>query len=224
MSILFSRRVNADVDDGVHVSVGSHIYADDSDPAVGYTAGTLVNFASWMVFRDVRIPPNAEIEFAIVRFHHFVGFDRSNVTVNTRIDAELTPNFGTMDHETFDGGSIQAGGHNRQRGNRTVALVDWDSIEATSAPGTSDTSDISAIIAELVQQPGWALGNDICLYIGDENERSTQVSETNRLYTGHETTPSQAPNLMVSYKGGGGGQVFQYGPAVIDMPDRVVLA
>ncbi|MHC4628684.1 MAG: hypothetical protein ACYTDV_17030, partial [Planctomycetota bacterium] len=110
-------------------------------------------------FQNVGVPAGATIESAWIQFTS----DNEYLTggpVNLAIWGHLLPDPGP-----FTGsGSISAAP-------RTSVHAKWTDLPAwTSGASGPDqkTSDISAVIEELVNQPGWAAGNALGLIIGDD--------------------------------------------------------
>ena len=211
--------VNASPDDGTHRSVASHVFNSTTALVqIGFSTGA-ENLGGFCVFRGVSIPQGATILSAIIRFQ--ADTTQTLNTVNAQIDGELAVDFGTMDHATFDGGSIQGPDHGRQRGNRTVAIVPWSDIEDTVAGNFYDTPDFAAVVREIINQPGWLVGNDLCIYVGDEDEESTQVSNTRRIWESFDDAGTN-PELRVTYEVLDIPSPAAFGPAIVKVPDEVV--
>lgn len=81
----------------------------------------------------------------------------------------------------------------------TAAQVDWDAI-ADDVGGTwYDSPDISTIIQEIINQPGWASGNPIALWWDDYNDRSNHISNCCRSGRDFSSLPGNAGKLHIEY-------------------------
>ena len=131
-------------------------------------------------FNGVDIPPGANITTAHVQFT--VDETPSGPTTLT-IEGEDTVNAATFTNTDF---SISARP-------RTAASVPWlpaPWLTVGAAGPDQQTADISAIIQEIVDQPGWASGNALAIIISGTGER---VAES---YNGSQP---DAPLLRVTY-------------------------
>jgi hypothetical protein len=112
---------------------------------------------------QVDIPMGATITAASVQFQVDELKDGS-LPVNLIIEGELSPNAG----EFVKGGP---GTFDLSLRPRTTAVVQW-SVPNWTAVGDrgpdQQTSDISAVIQEIVNQDGWASGNALVLIISDD--------------------------------------------------------
>ena len=193
-----SAQVGAGADDGTHYSVGGHD-AQSSGWILqyGYAQAGSQNVATWSRFPSVSVPNAATIDSASLAL---VAWEtRSSTVVNGRIDAEDSDDTGTPTHAEFDGGSVQGAGHGRQTGNRTTAQVTWNGLAAETAEDAITSPEIKTIIQELVDRAGWASGNDMTLYFGDEDAESTQADLTRRIRYDYESNTSKAPVLDIDY-------------------------
>ncbi len=110
---------------------------------------------------------------------------------------------------------------------KTAASVDWQDIPPWDVSGVAGTDqqtpDLSAIVQEIIDGPGWASGNSIVFIIEGSGERTAEA---------FDGTAAQAPLLHVEFNGGGGGgptnqapSQFDAFPAVMEnSPDGVVVA
>lgn len=194
---IVSYRVSATGDDGTHRSVSSHVYdIAAAELQIGFL-GSAENLASWMRFLNVQVPQGSFINSAKLTLTAWRS--DSGTTVNGRIDAEKAPDSGAPSHAEFDGGSVQPAEHEARRGNRTATLISWPSIPATTVDLTYDSPDIKAVIQEIVDQATWQSGNAITIYVGDEDEQSTQSGDTRRIFKGWDNAPTEAPLLTIDY-------------------------
>jgi hypothetical protein len=121
-------------------------------------------------FVNVGVPKGATITNAYIEFA--VDETSGPEVVNLIIDGELVP-----DAQTFQ----NVDGNVRGRA-RTAAQVEWHP-EAWPATGARhQTSDISAVITEVVGQDGWVLGNALAIIIVDDPadpSKGNRVAESN---------------------------------------------
>ncbi|MHC4074357.1 MAG: hypothetical protein ACYTGS_20410 [Planctomycetota bacterium] len=117
-------------------------------------------------FQNVEVPDGAIIENAWVQFTS----DSEYLTggpVNLAIWGRLEPNA-----DAFAGSGAVSSAP------RTSVHAKWSDLpEWTSGASGPDqqTSDISAVIEELVNQPGWAAGNSLALIIGDDPDAPSKA-------------------------------------------------
>jgi hypothetical protein len=134
-------------------------------------------------FVDIQIPEGAEITSANVQF---TG-DNEKLTggpVNLIINGLLQLNPGTF------GGNEDI---YTVREPKTTAEVKWSDIPdwgSGSATPASRTPDISSVIQEIMAQEGWASGNDLVLFVRDDE---TNPSADNR------SALSSSPLLQIEY-------------------------
>ncbi|MEJ2704602.1 MAG: hypothetical protein P8Z79_19380, partial [Sedimentisphaerales bacterium] len=143
---------------------------------------------------DVGVPRNATVTNA------YIEFTQDETTgpeaVNLIIDGELTPNappFSSADRDVVSR-------------SRTVANVPWSPEEWPTTGDKYRTSDISSVIAEIVSQDGWAVGNALVIIISDDPDNPSVGNRTAESGTGE---PS--PLLHVEYT-----SMFAYNPEPAD--------
>lgn len=91
---------------------------------------------------------------------------------------------------------------------RTTAAIDWDipNSSAWHSPVEQwrQSPDISSVIQEIVDRPGWSSGNALVLFWADDG------SASNNRATGesYDDVPSEAPKLNVTYTVAATGQVI----------------
>ncbi|MHC4228348.1 MAG: LamG domain-containing protein [Planctomycetota bacterium] len=139
-----------------------------------------------MNFRDVQVPPGAQIKRAYIEF---VCDETKDGTADAfvLIWGHLTPN--------PDGFAAPLTPTEISDRPRTEAKVSWEPEPWTAVGQISQTSDISSIVEELISQDGWAPGNAIEIIIGEDTSKGTYTgSRTAESYNG---LPSQAPLLVI---------------------------
>ncbi len=145
-----------------------------------------------MIFRNVEIPPNANITNAYIQFTSDKALDGTPVTCKF-FGGAVANMSAPFSEELFSISSIV----------QTIAQVSWE-VPPFGDPGVATEAerspDISSIIAEIVALDGWASGNN--LMIGVQNDSDQKVA--NREAVSYDGTPSQAPILNVTFTEGGG--------------------
>jgi len=80
---------------------------------------------------------------------------------------------------------------------RTTASVAWDDIAAWTTDTAYDSPDITTIIQEIVDRPGWSSGNALIVYLED-NSSSAVEGAYRQAYT-YDSSPAKAAKLYVSW-------------------------
>jgi hypothetical protein len=173
-------RVAAGTDDAEERATGS-MYISSSDLELVLDKD---NQTVGMRFVGVSIPQGATIQNAYVQFTaDKAGSDSTSLTVVGQ---------DTDDAATFSA-SINGDISSRVK---TSAEVDWPNVPvwAKGAAGTAEqTPDLSSVIQEIVDRPGWTSGNSLVIIITGTGKR---VAES---YNG---SAAGAPLLHVEYYGG----------------------
>lgn len=140
--------------------------------------------------------PGATINAARLDFEALglsAGVDPTLVSV--RIYGELTVNPGAWAPVT----------HLPSTAARTTAFVDW-TLTTWPSSGTISSPDLSAIVAELIAQPGFAAGQAIALLIIDNGTAGPNEA----------MGADNATALIVTYTPAGGGTAKQQSATVVD--------
>jgi uncharacterized repeat protein (TIGR01451 family) len=77
----------------------------------------------------------------------------------------------------------------------TTASVDWPNIPAWSTGSEYNSPDLSTIVQEIVDRPGWSTGNSMVFVINGSGSRTAES---------YEGSSSRAPQLTIEYVEGGG--------------------
>jgi len=156
----FSVAISQSIDDGTQEGV--EVELDDDDLEMGYKGSTLN--MSGLIFRNIEIPNGVEIANAYIQF---TSHEENNTGFYIRIRGEATDNpvdFSTINNNFTD----------RQP---TEAAIEWyisgDWSAFTSGPDQK-TPDLSAILQEIINRPGWQSGNAMCFLI-DGTELSKRI-------------------------------------------------
>jgi hypothetical protein len=145
-----------------------------------------------MIFRNVEIPPNANITSAYIQFASDKALDGTPVTCKF-FGGAVANMAAPFSEDLFSISSIT----------QTIAQVSWE-VPPFGDPGVATEAerspDISSIIAEIVALDGWASGNN--LMIGVQNDSDQKVA--NREAISYDGDPNLAPILNVTFTEGGG--------------------
>ncbi len=155
-------RVSAASDDAEERGSGS-VSLGSSDLEFMFDGGADQN-AVGMRFNGVNVPPGATIANAYVQFQ----VDEVNTGVTSlAIQGEATDNA-----LTFSSGS-----GNISSRPRTGALVTWDPVPWTNtgdAGVDQQTPNIRSVLQEIVNRPGWTMGNSLVIIITGTGERTAE--------------------------------------------------
>ena len=185
-------RISNDLDDGMEYSAsGTTVYATGaSNIRLGNRSGSFGDVFGGMRFTTVPIPQGATISSAFINVRTLPDGTASNSSnqVRLKIYAEAVDNSTQFNNNT---GSFQ----NRIS---TSAQVDWD------PPSWSDNTwyssvDISSVIQEIVNRPGWSTNNAISIMIKDDGS-TAGIHKNIDQYGGSSVS---AHKLDVSYSNGG---------------------
>ena len=180
-------RIAASSDDAEEeVATGTMESMTSSDLELGLEDGTILQIVGCR-WAGVPIPAGATITEAWVQFSaDSVGNAQDALPVSILIEGELSPG-----PDTF---TNNIGGRPK-----TTASVIWDIPEwlTTHAMGPEERSpDISHVIQELVDQPGWA-GQAIVLIFSDNPANPSQGTREAESFDG---TSNEAPLLHIVYE------------------------
>lgn len=199
----YEARVAASYDDASLYNQNPPWYFDRTGLAVpaGGINDAGKQYGGGMRFLNVDIPKGATILTAVLTLT--AKNANAGTVVRTRICGELAANAG----EFVDMANYQArrgtecGGANNN--NRTVAQVDWDSLEAWLVDTQYPSPDITAVIQEIINQAAWASGNALVLFWDDYAGRS-DLSWVNpaalRSALSYNSSAAKAPKLTITFK------------------------
>ncbi len=117
-------------------------------------------------FVNVEVPNGAKVIDAYIVFT--VDETESPEAVNTIIEGELIP----------DAPTFVAIDYNVSERTRTTAQVAWNPPDWPTVGEKQQTSDISAVITEIISQDGWASGNALAIIISDDPDNPSKSHRT----------------------------------------------
>ncbi|MEI6462476.1 MAG: Ig-like domain-containing protein [bacterium] len=155
----------------------------DTQPRIGKD-GT-VSVYDFFRFNNIAIPKNANIVSAY--FSYSAATNENTSGVNVQVAANAVDN-GVAPTSQAEFSS--------KAGILTTTKVSWNGI-ITQLYGDLITSpDIKAVINEITSRPGWASGNSILLYLGDNGTSNY----ANRKYMSYEfNSVNPKPTLTITY-------------------------
>ena len=141
-------------------------------------------------FQAVRVPAGSTIDSATIQF---------TVDENDNEGATSLLIYGELSADPLEYGGDAGNISGRAR---TTAVVEWNDIPIWDAVGVSGpdqlTPDLSAIVQEIVEQPGWNANNAMAFIIVP-NPGGERTAES------FDGSAGTAPLLHIDYSGGGGG-------------------
>ncbi|MHC4116555.1 MAG: hypothetical protein ACYSWO_03500 [Planctomycetota bacterium] len=165
--------------DAVEEESDGNMYMTSSDLELIDDGNLQVIGLRWL---NVEVPKGAIISSAYIEFT--VDETESPEAVNLIVEGELDP-----DPPTF--ASID---YNVSSRSRTVAQVKWSPPDWPTVGEKQRSEDISPIIAEIVSQDGWAMGNSIVIIIYDDPDAPSVSHRTAESGTG-----AVSPLLHIEY-------------------------
>ncbi len=152
-----------------------------------------------MRFRNITVPPGATITNAYIDFEcDESDSGPTNLTISGQ-DVDNAPGFTTA-------------AYNISSRTQTTASVAWNSIPSWSVNGNYQTPDLSTVIQEIVDRPGWSSGNSMVILVEGSGQR---VAES---YNGESWN---APLFYVEYAVGSNDYVMEIEMA--DIPPAATL-
>ncbi|MCL5433014.1 MAG: hypothetical protein M1524_02765 [Patescibacteria group bacterium] len=183
-SLVFTSRITSGNDDiRLHGNTSS---TTATDVSAGKTSNNGFR-KSGMRYQNVIIPQGATIISADLTFTSTDS--QAGTAANTKIMGEAidnAPSFQNISYTTFN--SLP----------RTSSKVTWKPIPAWTAGNTYSSPDISAIIQEIVNRPGWQSGNSLSLF-WEHYDWSLVAGNVRNAYS-FEGNQSLSPLLTIVYQ------------------------
>jgi len=148
-----TKRIATDLDDGYKwPGPFSHWYTTAIEIGVMTASGIpfSINFA--LRFTIINIPQGAIINSAKITFQKWWTQTYSLYSKISGIDEDNTANFASDPMSRAE----------------TSAKVDWDRSGSWAADTEYDTSDITSVVKEIVDRPGWSEGNAMGFFVKDD--------------------------------------------------------
>jgi hypothetical protein len=193
---ILERQVSASTDDCWATNGG--IFDLTQEMVVGYhDASDNRGLGVGNRFLNITIPPGSIITAAYLRVR--ARDTRTATVVNTKIRGEKSLNPNTF--STYNDFFARP---------RTTNFVYWDNVPPFTGGNWYNSPDISAVIQEIINQPGWASGNAIVIFWDDFDERSTHGSLIIRYLSLYDQDPSYAAILHIEYTPPPAGRSYGY--------------
>lgn len=173
-------RVDASNDDAEEVYGPGTMNLTSPDLDLGQVSGQYI--ISGMRFRNTGIPQGATITNAYIVF-----------TADESGSTGTTLHFKAEDHN--DAVSFGSNDHNITNRSFTSATVDWNNVPSWNIGNTYNTPNLSPILQEIVNRPGWA-SDDLVIISWGTGKRAADS---------YDGSPGNAPLLHIDYSTGGGG-------------------
>ena len=161
------------LDNGVVILNSGDLDAGDQDEE---TTGVL----SGLRFVDLEVPQGATITGAYIEFF---AHERGNEPTSLQLHAEAIDDahaFSSLDHDI-------------SRRTLTLEAAHWSPPAFNHRGQSRTTSDLSHVVQEIVDRPGWTAGNDITFVISGQGSRKLRTIEGGS---------SRNSRLRVAYEGG----------------------
>lgn len=161
-------------DDGYWLEGTSAFNNSGNGTSFGYQgSGGVTSTNTFTRFDNVPIAQGTTITAANLRFD----------PQTTRATTAVTASISAIDADDASSPTTYAGA---EGATRTSASTTWGMVPTFTLGTYQDSPDISAVIQEIVDRPGWVEGNAIVIYIEDAG--STAAANTNRLSCAFEAT------------------------------------
>jgi hypothetical protein len=171
-----SWRVSNDADDSEeYISSGSLDWGS-SDLELGEEGSAQIVGMRW---RNITIPQGVTITSAYIEFT--ADENQAGTPVNLTFRGEAADNAAVFENAV----------DNISDRTPTSASVSWNDVPAWSTDETHQSTDISPIIQEIVNLPGWASGNALVVLVTGSGRRTAESHDGDR--------PLMAPLLYVEY-------------------------
>ncbi len=155
--------IGAESDDAEEYVSNGNVNLTSSDLELTYEGGSAANNQYVGIrFINVNVPPGSFITNAYLTFNH--DSDNSGAT-NLVIRAEDTDNAATF----------TTANSNISNRTLTTATANWNNVVPWSGNNDYDSPNISNVIQEIIDRPGWAQNNELAIIITGTGEREAEA-------------------------------------------------
>ncbi len=188
----FDVAVSASSDDAQEL-VSNGTVTTNADPLhMSYNGGT---YYTGLRFQNVQVPQGSTIINAYLEFQAGTQSGVNGDAINNVIAAEATD----------DAATFAATNYNISSRSTTTSFVTWSWAAAWTAGTLYRTNDISPVIREVINRPGWVSGNDMAFRIApDPTQTSKKVAKS---YDNATWTSTTSPRLYINYASSTSGQI-----------------
>lgn len=170
--------VGQSVDDAIQINADNSM--DLSGESIVMTDAA--RYQAGMVFRNINIPPQANITRAYIQFKAATG-NSSNTSL--LLEGHATHYTGIFKPNIDDIG-FRA---------RTDASIAWNNIEPWTEGQTYRSPDVSSIVQEIISGPRWESGNAMAILVSDNGSAGGT-----RNAVSYDGSASEAPRLIVQWR------------------------
>ena len=160
----------------------SYEFGYSPELVIKYTTEAPDNTLIGLRFSDLNVPQGATIERAVLKLTPNGG---GSSPTQVRVVGEATDNA-----VTFLPGNSSLSNRINSSSQHTAADVTWDIERWNMNSVYWDSIDISAVLNEITQRPGWCAGNSVALYLEGMGDRR---------FVSFDRDPWFAPALEVTY-------------------------
>ena len=183
-SATVERRITVSSDDVEERISNGTMYVDGSDIELGID-GARAQLVG-LRFPDLAIPPGVNIKAAWIQF---MADETGASAASFAIQGEASPNPATFTAAVRDAS-------NRPR---TVTAIPWTpaSWDAVGAAGAAQRSaDLSVLVQEQVNRPGWATGNAMVFFVTGTGTRTAEPFDGKRRYISRRARALALPTTV----------------------------
>jgi len=193
-AVTVSVRVNSGNDDAEELISDGSMYQNSSDLELGYDdfVGGLQIVGTR--FTGIAIPQGATINSAYIEFE------------TDEIDSGAT-NLVIYGEDIDDASAFAAAANDISNRTTTTASVNWNPTAWNTVNELHQTPDLSAIIKEIIDRPGWVSGNDLVITI--EPGAGCVDINCQRTAESWDGEAAAAALLVVDYTVGGSGSICE---------------
>ncbi|MGH7754549.1 MAG: hypothetical protein ACREN5_17220, partial [Gemmatimonadales bacterium] len=192
-------RISTGSDDAEERLTNGDVNAQDTDD-LDMVDGQTPVFTIGTRFQNITIPAGAIITNAYVEF---TASETKSGTTSLTFDGQASDNAPTFTHGTAN--------FNITSRAKTSASVTWNNVPTWNIGVAYQTPNLSAIIQEIVNRPGWASGNSLVIIVSGSGDRDAKTYENSSTQAallhvdyGQSGSSTAAP-AGAGFSGGGGG-------------------
>ncbi len=160
---------------------------------VGYSTGSYYRMVTALRFPGVSTPRGSQITGAYLVLTAYPAVT-SGTVVNSVFQGLAVDNAVPLADYSSLLGQI-----------KTNAIMPWQSIPPWNNEAQYSSPNLSSIINEIVNRPGWVQGNSLTIVWSDETDQTPHINASYRIAYSYAANPAKAPQLRIEYQVGTGG-------------------